>query len=354
MEARRRLATVAGHALAAQPTAEQQRKQSSAEEMSTSRMARSLSRPGVRRASEAPPPSGTRWNERASTLGGGGSLRGKTLFVCGGSRGIGFCIAKTAARDGANVVIAAKTAEPHPTLPGTIYTAAEECERLGGQGLACIVDVRDEASIEAAVAATVRKFGGIDILINCASAIFPQPTEKMNAKRFDLMFEVGPRGSMLTAKHCIPHLKASAAKGNNPHILNLSPPLPVGNLSGTPNYMINKLGMTIAAMGHAEELKGRVAANTLWPTGLIATSALNHMMNNDPMKIDEMMQAGRTPQIQADAAYAILTSDSKMFTGNMTIDEEVLRKAGVNDFAQYDYISMGATPEERLKNILAN
>lgn len=227
-----------------------------------------------------------RRNEAANTLGGGGSLKGKTLFIAGGSRGIGFCIAKTAAKDGANIVIGGKTAEPHPTLPGTIYTAAEECVALGAGGaLGCIVDVRDEDSIEAAVGEAVAKFGGIDILINCASAIFPQATEDFNARRFNLMFEVGPRGSMLTAKHCIPYLKESAAKGNNPHILNLSPPIVTSGI-GQANYMINKLGMTISAISLSEELADDgVAGNTLWPVGLVTTSALNHMMDNDPEAI---------------------------------------------------------------------
>eukprot|EP01047_Picozoa_sp_COSAG01_P067808 COSAG01_NODE_9652_length_2379_cov_3.000439_1_plen_274_part_00 len=188
---------------------------------------------------------GTVWNDEACTLGGGGSLAGKTVFIAGGSRGIGFCIAKTAARDGANVVIGGKTADPHPTLPGTIFSAAADCEALGGRSLACVVDVRDEASIEAAVAAAVDKFGGIDVLINCASAIFPQATEDFNTSRFNLMFEVGPRGSMLTAKHCLPHLKKSAQQGRNPHVLNLSPPI-VQKRIGQANYMINKLGMTVS------------------------------------------------------------------------------------------------------------
>merc|ERR1712176_1018959 len=252
------------------------------------------------------------------------------------------------------VVIGGKTAEPHPTLPGTIYTAAEECTKLGGHGLACIVDVRDESTVEQAVAEAVAKFGGIDVLINCASAIFPQPTDKFTTSRFNLMFEVGPRGSMLTAKHCLPHLVQSAKKGNNPHVLNLSPPIVQKNI-GPANYMINKLGMTICAISISEEYKSiGIAGNTMWPTGLVTTSALNHMVNNDPTKIDAMMQAGRTPQIQADAAYAIITSASSGFTGNMCIDEQVLRKMGETDFKKYDYMSLGHTAEERLKYILAN
>lgn len=251
----RRLAAVAQHVRPVAAADEAPRKKSSAEEcvahagsfsrspalslshrtprvcrMSSSSMAARLARGAQRRPSEAPPATGTVWNDEASTLGGGGSLRGKTVFIAGGSRGIGFCIAKTAARDGANVVVSGKTAEPHPTLPGTIFTAAEECEALGGKALACVVDVRDEASIEAAVAAAVTKFGGIDVLINCASAIFPQATEDFNTNRFNLMFEVGPRGSMLTAKHCLPHLKKSAAAGRNPHVLNLSPPIVQKNI----------------------------------------------------------------------------------------------------------------------------
>jgi citronellol/citronellal dehydrogenase len=317
--------------------------------------------PGAkRRPSDAPPATGAVWNDSACTLGGGGSLKGKTVFIAGGSRGIGFCIAKKCAADGANVVISGKTAEPHPTLPGTIHTSAAACEALGGKALACIVDVRDESTIEKAVAAAVAKFGGIDVLINCASAIFPQPTHEFNTSRFNLMFEVGPRGSMLTAKHCLPYLMASAKNGKNPHVLNLSPPIV---LSGHPdykgigqaNYMINKLGMTISAISISEEYKkAGVAGNTMWPVGLVTTSALNHMMANDKEKIDNMMQNGRTPQIQADAAYAIITSSSSGFTGNMCIDEQVLRKAGETDFKKYDYITLGDTVDARLANILAN
>lgn len=296
------------------------------------------------------------WNVQACTLGGGGSLTGKTLFITGASRGIGLAIARRAGKDGANVAICAKTAEAHKTLPGTIHTAAKEIDNLGGKGLACIVDVRNEDSIAAAVKKTVETFGGIDILVNCASAIFPTSTETIDIKKLNLMWEVTTRAPLLTAKHCIPYLKASAAAGRNPHILTCSPPVDLRRLPQppNPNYMVCKMGMSVGAIAMSEELRSDgIAANTMWPAGAIATSAVNHLLGNDPQAIDDMFMANaRTPEIQADAAYLIFTSESSKFTGNMTIDEDVLSMSGVTDFAGYDYAALGATREERLAKIL--
>lgn len=296
------------------------------------------------------------WNEQACTLGGGGSLKGKTLFITGASRGIGLAIAKRAAKDGANVAICAKTVSAHKTLPGTIYTAAKEIDSLGGRGLACIVDVRDEDSIAAAVKKTVDEFGGIDIVINCASAIFPTSTENIDTKKLNLMWDVTTRAPLLTAKHCIPYLKTSASAGRNPHVLTCSPPVDMRHLPQppNPNYMVCKMGMSVGAMAMSEELRGfGIAANTMWPAGAIATSAINHLFGNDPEAIDDMfMSNARTPEIQADAAYLMLTSDSSKFTGNMIIDEDVILKAGITDLSVYDYATLGATREERLAKIL--
>lgn len=295
------------------------------------------------------------WSQWAS-LGGGGDLRGKTVVITGGSRGIGLCIARRAARDGANVVICAKTTQAHPTLPGTIDEAVAEVERAGGKGLGCVVDVRDEASIEAAVNSAVATFGGIDVLINCASAIFPTETENIELKRLNLMWEVTTRAPLLMAKHCVPHLKASAAAGRNPHIITCSPPVDFTSWPApkNPNYLVCKMGMTVSSMALAEELREQgVAANTLWPAGSIATSAINHLMNNDPEAIDTyFMTNARTPEIQSDAAYKIITSSSRAFTGNQCIDEDVMKRAGVADLAMYDYATLGSTRGERLKHIL--
>jgi len=297
----------------------------------------------------------TIWSEN-SALGGGGSLKGKTLIITGGSRGIGLAISRRAAVDGANVVVCAKTVDAHPTLPGTIQEAVAEIESLGGKGLGCVVDVRDEASIEAAVAQAVATFGGIDILINCASAIFPTETSAIDLKKLNLMWEVTTRGPLLMAKHCVPHLKASASAGRNPHIITCSPPVDFTQwpMPKNPNYIVCKMGMTVGTMALAEELKeAGVAGNTLWPTGSIASSAINHMLKNDATAIDDaFMKIARTPQIQSDAAYAILTSDSRKFTGNQTIDEDVLKRTGVTDMSIYHYSTLGVTPKERLKNIL--
>lgn len=299
--------------------------------------------------------SSSHWNPDASRLGGGGSLSGRTLLIAGASRGIGLAIARRAARDGANVAICAKTVDAHKTLPGTIYTAAKEVEALGGRAIACVLDVREEASIASAVKQCIEAFGGIDVLVNCASAIFPVPTESIDLKRLDLMWQVTTRAPLLMAKHCIPHLRASAAAGRNPHILTCSPPVDFQHMPmpSNPNYMVCKMGMSVGTMAIANELRGAgVAANALWPATAIATSAVNHLAGNKPEVLDTMYQGARTPEIQADAAYFILTSDSRAFSGNMTIDEDVVIRAGVSDLSIYDYMRLGATMEERLARII--
>jgi len=255
------------------------------------------------------------------------SLAGKTLFVTGASRGIGKAIALRAARDGANVTIAAKTDAPHPKLPGTIHTAAEEIEKAGGRALACVVDVRDEGQIAAAVERTVETFGGIDILINNASAIQLTGTLDTPMKRFDLMHAVNTRGTFACSQACLPHLKRAA----NPHILNLSPPLHMEARWFAPHvaYTMAKFGMSMCVLGMAAEFRADgVAVNALWPRTVIATAALNVIPLADAKR-------GRKPEIMADAAYAILTRESKSCTGNFFIDDEVLASAGVTDLDQY-------------------
>ncbi|KAH8416196.1 hypothetical protein KR222_010449, partial [Zaprionus bogoriensis] len=255
-------------------------------------------------------------------------LKGKTLFITGASRGIGKAIALKAARDGANIVIAAKTAEPHPKLPGTIYTAAEEIERAGGKALPCIVDVRDERQVQQAVAAAVDKFGGIDIVVNNASAISITSTLDTDMKRYDLMQNINTRGTFLVSKVCLPHL----LKSQNPHILNLSPPLSMkphwfGNQTA---YTIAKYGMSMCVLGMAEEFRDEgVAVNALWPRTTIHTAAI------DMLHGPEGAKTSRKPEIMADAAYAIFCQDSRACTGKFLIDDEVLLEAGVKDFAQY-------------------
>lgn len=297
----------------------------------------------------------TLWNadpERADVA-SVGSMEGKTVFLSGSSRGIGKAIALRMARDGANVVITGKTAEPHETLPGTIFTAAAECEKAGGKALALVMDVRDEDSIRAAVEKTVERFGGIDACVSCASAIFPQPLESMNSRRFDLMMSINTRGTVMVLKACAPHLKKSAAAGRNPQCVVLSPPIDFTRPINATNYMVAKGGMTLAAMFAAVEYgRDGIGFNTLWPPGLVTTSAVNHMFRNDPEKLDQMMRNGRTPACQADAAHALLTSDAKRCTGNQTIDQDVLRRRGKTDFSEYDYMTLGATRDERLSGIL--
>jgi len=260
-----------------------------------------------------------------------GDLSGKTLFITGGSRGIGLAIALRAARDGANVTIAAKTAAPHPTLPGTIYSAAEEIEQAGGKALACIVDVRSEELVQAAIDATVAKFGGIDILINNASAIMLTDTESTTMKRYDLMHQVNTRGTFLCSKLAVPHLRKSA----NPHILNISPPLNMSAhwFQNHCAYTMAKYGMSMCVLGMAAEFKkAGIAANALWPRTAIATAAV------DMLGGDEMTKRSRTVDIMSDAAYWVLTQAAGECTGNFFIDEDVLRAAGETDFDKYQMV----------------
>ncbi len=257
------------------------------------------------------------------------TLKGKTLFITGASRGIGKAIALRAAKDGANVVIAAKTAEAHPKLPGTIYTAKEEIEAAGGKALACIVDVRMEEQIKAAVDEAVKTFGGIDILVNNASAISLTGTLETPLKRFDLMHGINTRGTFACSQACIPHL----AKAANPHILNISPPLNMEARWFAPHvaYTMAKFGMSICVLGMHEELKPmKIAVNALWPRTVIATAAVQNLLGGDVMT-----NASRKPEIMADAAHWILTQKSTEYTGHFAIDEDVLRKSGVTDFSAY-------------------
>ncbi|MEX6505895.1 SDR family oxidoreductase [Jiella sp. M17.18] len=257
------------------------------------------------------------------------SLRGKTLFVSGGSRGIGLAIALRAARDGANVVIAAKTDAPHPKLPGTIHTAVADIEAAGGQGLAVTCDIRDESQVEAAVAAAAERFGGIDICVNNASAIQLTPTLQTEMKRFDLMHGVNARGTFLVSKTCIPHLK----RAENPHILTLSPPLDMAAKWFAPHlaYSMAKFGMSMVTLGLAAELAGDgIAVNSLWPLTAIDTAAVRNLLGGDTVAA-----MSRSPQIVADAAHAILTKPSREVTGRFFIDELVLMEEGVTDFSAY-------------------
>jgi citronellol/citronellal dehydrogenase len=257
------------------------------------------------------------------------TLKGKTLFISGGSRGIGLAIAKRAARDGANVVIAAKTGEPHPKLPGTVHTAAEEIEAAGGRALPVVCDIRNDGEVEEAVAQAVDEFGGIDICVNNASAISLTPTLDTPMRRFDLMHQVNTRGTFLVSKTCIPHLKRAA----NPHILNLSPPLEMKAKWFAPHvaYSIAKYGMSLCVLGMAEELREHgIAVNALWPRTTIATAAVQNLLGGD-----EIMRRSRKPEIMGDAAHAILIRDSRNFSGNFCIDDEILESAGITDLSGY-------------------
>jgi citronellol/citronellal dehydrogenase len=257
------------------------------------------------------------------------SLSGKTLFITGASRGIGLAIALRAARDGANIAIAAKTSEPHKHLPGTIHSAAAEIEAAGGTALPLVVDVRDEASVQAGVAATVERFGGIDIAINNASAIQLTGTLSTDMKRYDLMHSVNTRGTYLVSKTCLPHLK----QATNPHVLNLSPPLDMSpKWFGTHvAYTMAKYGMSMCVLGMAEEFRDDgIGFNALWPRTGIATAAIQFALAGD-----EGLKHCRTVDIMADAAHAILTRDARTCTGNFFIDDLVLAEAGVTDFDQY-------------------
>jgi citronellol/citronellal dehydrogenase len=258
------------------------------------------------------------------------SLAGKRVFITGGSRGIGLEIAKRIAKDGAHIAIAAKTADPNPKLPGTIYSAAQEIEAAGGSALPLVTDIRDEEAIASSMAEAVGKFGGLDILINNASAINLTRTEETPAKRFDLMFDVNVRGTFLTSQAAIPHLR----NGNNPHILTLSPPLNMKEkwFKNHVAYTMSKYGMSMCVLGMSGEFKrDGVAVNALWPATAIKTAALQMIPGVDT-------NFCRTPEIMADAAYIILNKDSKSATGNFYIDEELLRAEGVTDFDQYSVI----------------
>jgi len=255
-------------------------------------------------------------------------FKNKTVFITGGSRGIGLEIAKKLASEGANIVIAAKTSEPHPKLPGTIHTAAAEIEAAGGKALACMVDIRDENQVLAAVQLAVETFGGIDILINNASAIQLTGTLKTDMKKYDLMNQVNTRGTYLCAQACLPHL----LKSENPQVLTLSPPLNVEArwFENHVAYSIAKFGMSLCTLGMASEFKGKVAFNSLWPKTIIATAAIEFAVGNA-----QMMQLGRKASIMSDAAAAILQKDAKTVSGNFYIDEDVLRAEGVTDFTEY-------------------
>jgi len=255
------------------------------------------------------------------------SLKGKTLFITGGSRGIGLAIALRAAADGAHVVIAAKTVEPNPRLPGTIFTAAREIEAAGGQCLPVQCDIRDEGQIAKAVAAAVERFGGIDILVNNASAISLTGTLETPMKRFDLMFAINVRGTYAASQACIPHLKQAA----NPHILTLSSPLNLKPrwFKNHVAYTMAKYGMSMCVLGMAEEFReAGIAVNALWPRTIIATAALQMIPGIDPTR-------GRKPEIMADAAHWILSQPARGCSGNFFLDEDVLRRAGVTDFGRY-------------------
>lgn len=258
-----------------------------------------------------------------------GDLKGKTLFITGASRGIGLAIAKRAAQDGANVAIAAKTAEPHKHLPGTIYTAAEEIEAAGGQALPLVVDIRDESMVQDAVEQTAAKFGGIDICINNASAISLTDTESTAMKRWDLMHSINSRGTFLVSKTCIPHLKKSA----NPHVLMLSPPLDMRPKWFGPHvaYTMAKYGMSLCVLGMAKEFEEQgIAFNALWPRTAIATAAVEFALGGDTM-----IRGSRSVDILADAAHLMLTKPAREFSGNFIIDDTFLYAHGVTDFEKY-------------------
>ncbi|MBC7002284.1 NAD(P)-dependent oxidoreductase [Photobacterium sp. BZF1] len=258
------------------------------------------------------------------------SLNGKTVFISGGSRGIGFAIAKRCAQEGATVIIAAKTTEPHPTLPGTIYTAAEEINQAGqGKAIAIVLDIRDEEAIVSAVEQAVEQTGGIDVVINNASSIHLQNMENTPSKRFDLMFSINVRGTYLLTQACLPYLR----KSTNAHIVTLSPPIDISPqwFKNYGAYTSSKYAMSMMTMTFANELKEYgIAANSLWPKTTIATSAISHMKNGKTI-----MEHSRHPAIMADACYEIITRDAKECTGRFFIDEEVLQHQGITDFSDY-------------------
>jgi citronellol/citronellal dehydrogenase len=255
-------------------------------------------------------------------------LEGKVLFVSGGSRGIGLAIARRAARDGARVALIAKTAEPHPKLAGTIYTAAEEIEAAGGEALPIVGDIRDESQVTAAVAQTVDRFGGIDIVLNNASAINLSPMRDLEVKRYDLMQDINARGTFVVTRACLPHLRSSA----HAHVLTLSPPLSADRrwLGTNSAYTLSKMGMTMLTMGlAADEAEAGIGANCLWPRTMIATAAIEFLGGQ------QMMSRARTAEIMADAAHEILSRDPRECTGNTFIDDEVLAEAGITDLDGY-------------------
>jgi citronellol/citronellal dehydrogenase len=259
------------------------------------------------------------------------SLAGKRMFITGGSRGIGLAIALRAAQDGAHIAIAAKTAEANPKLPGTIFSAAKDIEAAGGTALPIQCDIRDESQIEAAIAKTAEAFGGIDILVNNASAINLTRTDQTPAKRFDLMFDVNVRGTFLTSQAALPYLRKSAEEGRNPHILNLSPPLSMKAVwfKNHVAYTMAKYGMSMCVLGMAEEFKrDGIAVNALWPRTVIDTAALQMIPGIDAL-------AGRKPEILADAAHIIFNRDSKECTGNFFVDDLVLASEGITDLEKY-------------------
>src|SRR6266446_1926453 len=257
------------------------------------------------------------------------TLKGRTLFITGASRGIGLAIALRAARDGANIAIAAKTDKPHPKLPGTIHTAAEEIAKAGGNALPLVVDVRDEAQVSSAIDRTLAHFGRLDIVVNNASAIQRTPAVETDMRRFDLMHQVNTRGTFMVSKYAIPHLE----KSDNPHILMNSPPLDIRekSLAGSTAYSIAKLGMSLVMLGLAGELRDKgIAVNALWPRTTIATSAIKNLLGGD-----RVMRMSRTPAIMADAAYLIFLKRARDFTGNFLIDDSFLAAEGITDFEQY-------------------
>lgn len=258
-------------------------------------------------------------------------FQGKTVFITGASRGIGLAIGLRLAREGANIVIAAKTVQPHPKLPGTIYTAAAEIEAAGGKALPLAVDVREEDQVYAAVEETIRVFGGIDFLVNNASAINLTPTLSTDMKRYDLMHSINTRGTFLTSKACLPHL----LKSSNPHVLNLSPPLTMEARWFAPHvaYTMAKFGMSMCVLGMSAEFRKQgVAFNALWPKTAIATAAVNNLLGGE-----EAIKRCRKPEIMADAAYVIFGKNSRECTGNFFIDEQVLQENGISDFSIYKY-----------------
>ncbi|XP_076231777.1 hydroxysteroid dehydrogenase like 2 [Calliopsis andreniformis] len=281
-----------------------------------------------------------------------GKLAGRTIFITGASRGIGKSIALKAAKDGANVVIAAKTAEPHPKLPGTIYSAAAEIEQAGGNALPCVVDVRDEAQVVSAVENAVNKFGGIDIVINNASAISLTSTAATEMKKYDLMNNINARGTFLVSKSCLPYLK----KSSNPHIVNISPPLNMNPIwfKNHVAYTISKYGMSMCALGMAEEFKeDGIAVNAVWPKTAIHTAAIEMLSGSDSSNYS------RKPDIVGDAVYALICKDSKSITGQFLIDEDILQKEGITDFTDYacnpankDNLMLDFFLEENLPHLL--